>query len=391
MKKKILLMNTNFGVGGISASMINTANELSKLYNVSIFCLDPIGVMKERLSDEITIIDSNWRLKAIVSNLGRAQKLGLKYLIYKVFARVWSMAFDNRLPIYLAIRKQKELGRFDLACSYTHEQEKHLEYTGLIRVLISKVDSPIKMSWVHCDYNFVKQAGFNNRYYNKMNAIVGVTQSVADVFKNTHPGVHVPILTCPNMLDYENLYSLADEPIVFEFDRSGIICFSACRLSQVKGIERAIRAFGDILEKNNVYWYIAGGGSGKDSISLDISRLKLENRVILLGETTNPFRYMKKADLYINVSYQEAAPLVFMEAKALHLPVFATRTLSAEELLDNEIDYICDNDEVAIREAFKRATSSIDELKIRKYKLDNYVGNNDRALGFFEQMISKNN
>ena len=133
-------MNTDLGVGGVTASMINTANELSNYYEVSIFCYNPEGDMKERLSPKVHLLDSSWRLVAMCSKLDIANKRGMKYFLYKVFARVWSKIFNNKLPVYIAIKHQKNLGKFDLACSFTHEGDKHIEYTGLIRILINKVE-----------------------------------------------------------------------------------------------------------------------------------------------------------------------------------------------------------------------------------------------------------
>lgn len=45
--------------------------------------------------------------------------------------------------------------------------------------------------------------------------------------------------------------------------------------------------------------------------------------------------------------------MVFMEAHMLGVPVFATRTSSADELLrDGETDFICENTEEGIRSRF---------------------------------------
>jgi len=378
-------MNTNLSVGGISSSMINTANELSNYYDVSIYCFNPEGALREKISSNVRILDSSWRVKALCLTLKEAKKCGLKYLLFKVFSRCWSVVLNNRFPIYLAIKSQNYLGHYDMACSFTHEHEKHIEYTGLIRVLISKVNSRKKLTWVHCDYNHFRITNFNNKYYNKMDAIVGVTESVAEAFKKTHVGLNVPIDVCPNMLDYRKIYEYADVEQKIKYKSSKLVCFSACRLTEVKGIPRAIYAIKESLKKNDVCWYIAGDGPEKQKILELIQQYDLYDYIILLGETTNPFCYLKNADLYISVSYQEAAPLVYMEAKALHVPVFSTLTLSAKELLDKDIDFICDNNESSIAEVFDEITQNVSMVKNRKNMLKNYCGNNNKALDFYKR------
>ena len=75
-----------------------------------------------------------------------------------------------------------------------------------------------------------------------------------------------------------------------------------------------------------------------------IDEAQLSDRILLIGELSNPYPYMRNADLLLNLSYHEAAPMVFLEAHALGVPVFATRTSSADELLrDGETDFICEN------------------------------------------------
>ena len=62
----------------------------------------------------------------------------------------------------------------------------------------------------------------------------------------------------------------------------------------------------------------------------------LDGRVIFAGETQNPYGLMNAADYLLVPSRHEAAPMVFMEASALGVPVISSDTLSARELLKGE-------------------------------------------------------
>ena len=112
-------------------------------------------------------------------------------------------------------------------------------------------------------------------------------------------------------------------------------------------------------------------GDGKTintaQIQSAIDEEQLSGRILLIGQQSNPYPYMRHADLLMNVSYHEAAPMVFMEAHMLGVPVFATRTSSADELLrDGVTDFICENSEEGIREGFARLMD--DPQRIRQAK-----------------------
>ena len=81
--------------------------------------------------------------------------------------------------------------------------------------------------------------------------------------------------------------------------------------------------------------------------------------------------------------------MVYKEAKALHVPVFSTRTSSTEEMLNDGVeDFICENSEDGIRESFSELMQNREKLYSAKKALDGYCGNNNDSLSFFAKMIS---
>ncbi len=112
---------------------------------------------------------------------------------------------------------------------------------------------------------------------------------------------------------------------------------------------------------------IAGDGVDRENIVKKIEEYNLEDQIILLGNLSNPYAYMKKCDLLMNVSYHEAAPMVFLEAKALNTPVFATETLSAREMIKDEVEgFICENSLDGIRNKFAYLVQNKELVKSMK-------------------------
>ena len=141
-------------------------------------------------------------------------------------------------------------------------------------------------------------------------------------------------------------------------------------------------------EHSEIVWYIAGDGPERSNIEKAILSHGLENQIILLGNQSNPYPYMKNADLVLNLSYHEAAPMVFLESKALGTPVFATRTSSVTDLLNDKQDsFICENSEDAIRDQFAWLMNYKHYVESAKLQLTNYRPDNEESLLKIKKMM----
>ena len=116
MKKRILIVNKSFELGGIQSSMVNMAKELSNHYDVDMFLYNPEGVMKERLDKRVNVLRPSWRLRCLAMPLGEVIKTrSPRMILFRAFATLWTKLFSNRLPVGIAIRHQSRLGEYDLA------------------------------------------------------------------------------------------------------------------------------------------------------------------------------------------------------------------------------------------------------------------------------------
>ena len=74
--------------------------------------------------------------------------------------------------------------------------------------------------------------------------------------------------------------------------------------------------------------YIFGEGNMKKELESQIKELKLEKQVVLAGFDPNPYKYLKKADLFIFGSNHEGFPNVLLEAMSCGLPILSTNCQS---------------------------------------------------------------
>ncbi len=371
--------------------MINMANELSNYYLVDLFLYDPDGALKERLDKRVNVLESSWRFKALVSPLENLiRNRSFKCVVFRLFCMIWSKLIDNRLPINMAINHQPKLTGYDLAIAYHHERGKKSLMSGFSRVVDRCVQAKRKVAWMHYDNDAIDlDSCFNNRFYEKMDKIVFVSRTLRSSFVKKHPQFNEKTDYCYNFMQYDAIKEKSNQQQAIPYPSEAFICFSACRLSQEKGIVRAISSFADVFRSNSdLFWYIAGDGTERSNIENTIRKNKLEGRIILLGNQINPYPYMKNANLILNVSYHEAAPVTFFEGLALGKPIFATCTSSATELLNNgKNSFICDNSEVGLRETFEWLMKNRDQIRLAENNLAQYCASNEESISKIRDLI----
>ncbi len=384
-KKKILLINNHFGVGGIETSLVNMANALCDDYDVDLLIYYPEGVIKERLNPDVRILETSLFLKAMAMNFNEALRSKNPLIIlFKVFGSVWTNVFDNRFPIWIATKVQRKHKGYDLAIAYRQEPKNKHFMSGFVRVLNRCVDAKIKAAWIHIDATkYPDYIEFNKRYYRDVDKIIGVSKSVAEAYKSVNPDFADKVDYCYNFMNYDTIIEKSLEEQSVEYPNDKFICFSACRLEEKqKRVVRAVKAIAPVLrEHNDVIWYIAGDGPDRTSVENAIAQEGMQDRIILLGNLSNPYPYMKNSDLVMLLSYHEAAPMVYMEAKALHVPVFSTKVLSTDEMLKDGIeDFICENSEEGIREKFRQIIENRAMVANAKEALETYISDNHLSL-----------
>ncbi|MDN3204672.1 glycosyltransferase [Algoriphagus sediminis] len=147
---------------------------------------------------------------------------------------------------------------------------------------------------------------------------------------------HKRVVTIQNPVISENINELANEDYVvpsFLIEKRFIL--SVGRLEKVKNFELLIKSYALSQLSNLCYLVIIGEGTLRSNLESLIDSLGLNGRVLLLGSQNNPFPFYKFASLFVSTSLWEGFGNVFIEAMAFNLPIIATSTGSAPELLGN--------------------------------------------------------
>ncbi len=215
----------------------------------------------------------------------------------------------------------------------------------------------LKLAWVHCDLEkkegFREQLEAQRKYYSAYDQIVCVSKTVRKSFSGLI-GAGYP--TCV-------LYNVNDEAVIQQradaFAVPPEICPTVAvigRISQEKGVDRAVEACGLLREKGYDFrLQVIGDGPQRALLEQMIRQKELADCVQLLGFQENPYPYMKQADIILCPSRYEGFSTVVTEALILGKCVVTTACSGMDELLgENRYGLITENSVEGIRNGMQQ-------------------------------------
>ena len=85
-------------------------------------------------------------------------------------------------------------------------------------------------------------------------------------------------------------------------------------------------------------WHVIGEGAERAKLEMLIAEHALKDHVILEGSKTNPYPYIRYADLFVHPSYVESQGLTVLEAMALGVPCVVTKSRGPCEFIEDGIN-----------------------------------------------------
>jgi len=173
------------------------------------------------------------------------------------------------------------------------------------------------------------------------------------------------VVTLPNAIDVARVQAgqfdqasarraLGIAPQAFVFGTVG-------RLSLNKGQRFLIEAFASLADRfPDSRLAILGGGRLEPELKRLAERHAVTSRVYLLGHVPEAHRYLRALDVFVLPSLVESFGLVLLEAMATKLPIVATRTDGAREVLGETAELVPGADAVALTNAMERIYRTAD-------------------------------
>jgi glycosyltransferase involved in cell wall biosynthesis len=163
--------------------------------------------------------------------------------------------------------------------------------------------------------------------------IITVSEAVKDDLVTNFGLPENRIVVIVTAIDSQEIRRKATEEVVCPWDRNAPVIITAGRLHPQKGQWHLLRAFAQVRKKTICRLAILGTGELENYLRRLANELGIEKDVYFLGWQENPFKFLAKADLFVQPSISEGLALVVMEAMACRLPVIATNCPGPPEII----------------------------------------------------------
>ena len=342
MKKKILFFIPSLAGGGAEKVLVNMVNHLdSAKYEITVKTLFDYGVNKQYLSQQITY---DYVFKKVIRGNTTLFKLFSPRFLYKKMIK----------------------GNYDIVVSYFQSPTTRIiagcpnQNTKLVQWIHNEFHEPDKIAMCYRNVNECIQ--LQKRY----DATVYVAETVKDIYLTTFPEIKK---------NDKVLYNVVESDLIIEKSKESIddsklysnefTLISVGRFVQQKSFDRLINVIKRLVTDGlDVRLLLLGTGELEGQLKKQVKDLKLEKNIKFLGYQKNPYKYVKKSDLFVCSSLHEGFSTAVTEALIVGTPVVTTKCSGMDELLGkNEYGIIVENDTDALYEGVKNILSNPELLK----------------------------
>ena len=334
MKKKILFINPSLRQGGVEHALITTLRTLAPdKYDITLFLYTDMTDLLPEVPEHVKVIVGTDNTKYF-----RTPYPAAMMLLYRGFSALGQKekAEAARRRAYRHIHQKKITRpqrkffsgqRFDVIVSYSLHigTEMALQIPADRYVVVMHSSDP--------DYHREIIEHDLRRY----DAIVGVSESIAALYQTHYPELAEKISYINNYIDGERILQKSKEKTNGFQKPEGTFLLATCgRISHEKGFDLAVAA-ADILKQREkpFLWLFIGDGAEREAIERSIRDKGLQDHVRITGFQSNPYPYMALCDCYVQPSYEEAQPLVLLEAMLLGRPIVSTKTVGGRHILQD--------------------------------------------------------
>lgn len=356
MQKRILFFITSLAGGGAEKVLVNMVNHLDKTkFKVTVQTLFDVGINKKNLSNDI-------EYKYVYKHLFRGNTL-----LFKLFSP--SFLFKHMIK-----------GEYDIIVSY---------FQGPTTRIIAGCTKPnVKLvQWIHNEFhnrNDIVHCYRNDseciQLQKKFNATVYVANTVKEAYLKTFPELVGNDHVLYNIIESEKIQKLSQEPISNEnIYNHKFNLISVGRFVTQKAFDRLLNIVAKLKnEKFDIGLTLLGSGYLEKDLKKQARILGIENDVYFLGYQTNPYKFVKNADLFVCSSLHEGFSTAITESLIIGTPVITTSCSGMQELLgNNEFGVIVENSEGALYNGIK-------ELLINSSSLPHYKHTAEQRAKYFD-------
>lgn len=368
MRKKILFIIGILDTGGVSKSMLSLLNVVDKeRYDVSLLVMNTKGAFTDQIPSGIKVF-SDSRLTSLTSSAeGVKELLGLHgdgfhpFLALCSLARlVLSMVDKSLAGIFLSRILPKVIDEcFDLIVEYNGQQDLYY--------MVDKLKGKKKITFFHSDYrkwSYYERA--DRRYFSKVNGIYSISSECIDALKEVFPEYSEKIALMENISSPMLIKKLASKPLDDDviWPTHKMIIASLGYVSLGKGSELAMQVAKKLKDAGiDFEWWFIGGVINDWDYKGFVKKNGLGEQVRFLGVKSNPYPYLKHANLYVHLSKFEGKSIALDEVKILCKPIVVTNFSTVHDQFEDRVNAsIC---EMTVKDASQKVLELLNDKKLQ--------------------------
>lgn len=300
--RSIAIFTDNLRVGGIQKSIVNILNNIDyKKYQVDLYLFDENHFYNINKNVNVIILD---KPKSIY-----------KFIPFKIVKKLLKVNILDK--------------KYDVSIDFDSYQ-MHTAIGAL------NCNSKKKAIWIHNDIVIklkeeikykILHFFFKNKY-KEFDTYCAVSKGALDSFKELYNYEYKDYKVIPNYIDTTEIKNKLKEEADINLDNNKINIVTVGRLCHQKGIDIMLDNISLLKQyRNDFHLYIIGDGPDKEKLLEQAKNLNLEDYITFLGNQSNPFKYMKKMDLFYLQSRYEGQGMVILEALSVGLDILIPKHL----------------------------------------------------------------
>lgn len=244
-------------------------------------------------------------------------------------------------------------GDYDIEAAYLE--------CGSTKIMAQSTNSKaLKLAWVHCDLQKAMSdakafAEKTKGQYDTFDKVVCVSENVRDSFIELFGDNHTVEIVY-NTVDDGEIRAKAKMPLPEDVSKKKKTIVSLGRLTAQKDYGRMLRVHKQLIDDGFDYdLWILGKGPDRKMLEEYIARNNLGDSVRLMGFQSNPYPFLREADLLVCSSQYEGFSTFVTEGLILGKPIVTTDCTGMKELLgDSEYGLVTENEEKALVEGLRK-------------------------------------
>ncbi len=344
MKKRLLFIVQIMNCGGVEKALLNTLKLIDKeKYECEILTIFKEGKYLQFIPEEIKVLEycAPDYIKTMIKGYDKPRfseehnfLKRIYWIFYYYLNKVYLKFFNKNLifkKIYKRMHKNNIFDNYDAIIDF-HGYGCFTTYIAAYEKGEMK-----RISWIH-EQNIYWEYELISSCYGKFDHIFACAQDCRDNFIKKFPQYKNKISIYYNYLDINEIKRKADLFVPDEFNDTNnkLKIVSVGRVDGQKAFNRVVKVAKILKSKGyKFYWIVVGDGSQLDGLRKSVTDENLESYVNFIGYRSNPYVYIKNADLYVQTSVAEGFCTTISEAIVLGKAVVTTDVSGANEQLDN--------------------------------------------------------